>query len=56
MGPGFLEAMTEDCGAKFVTLWRKQNGKWRMARVINYDHPSSHWHFHAPGNSTARIG
>lgn len=28
--------------AKFVTLWRKDDGKWRMARVISYDHASSH--------------
>ncbi|HEV2843394.1 MAG TPA: nuclear transport factor 2 family protein [Thermoanaerobaculia bacterium] len=28
--------------AKFVMLWQNQDGKWKITRVISYDHVSSH--------------
>lgn len=36
----------EKCGAqsgvaKFVMLWQNQDGKWKIKRVISYDHVSS---------------
>ena len=29
----------EDCGTfKFVQIWNKKNGQWKLIRVISYDH------------------
>ena len=34
-----LEKGKEDCGTfKFVHVWRKKDGQWKLARVISYDH------------------
>jgi hypothetical protein len=28
-----------DCGTfKFIHIWKKENGKWKIARIISYDH------------------
>ncbi|MFL5502702.1 MAG: effector binding domain-containing protein [Gemmatimonadaceae bacterium] len=34
--PGKPDELTET--AKFMSLWKKQNGEWRLARVLSYDH------------------
>ncbi len=29
----------QDCGAfKFVHIWQKKNGEWKITRVVSYDH------------------
>lgn len=29
----------QDCGTfKFVQIWKKENGEWRISRVVSYDH------------------
>jgi len=34
-----LENGKQDCGAfKFVHIWKKINGEWKIARVISYGH------------------
>ncbi|PUA27447.1 MAG: hypothetical protein B0W54_12775 [Cellvibrio sp. 79] len=34
-----LEDGKQDCGQfKFMTIWRKEDGVWKMARVVSYDH------------------
>lgn len=34
-----LENGKDDCGTfKFVNVWQRQNGTWKLARVISYDH------------------
>jgi len=34
-----LENGKKDCGTfKFVHIWKKQDGKWKISRVISYDH------------------
>ena len=34
-----LENGKQDCGNfKFVQIWQKKNGEWKISRVISYDH------------------
>jgi ketosteroid isomerase-like protein len=34
-----VEGDREDCGTfPFVTVWRKEDAAWKVARVISYDH------------------
>ncbi len=34
-----LENGKQDCGTfKFVHVWQKKNGEWKIARVVSYDH------------------
>jgi hypothetical protein len=34
--PGKKDELTET--AKFTHLWKKENGVWKLARVLSYDH------------------
>jgi len=32
----------QDCGTfKFVHIWHQENGKWKISRVVSYDHEKS---------------
>jgi len=34
-----LENGKQDCGTfKFVHIWEKKNGEWKISRVVSYDH------------------
>jgi len=34
-----LEKGKQDCGTfKFVHVWQKKNGEWKISRVVSYDH------------------
>jgi Domain of unknown function (DUF4440) len=34
-----LENGKQDCGTfKFVHIWQKKNGEWKISRVVSYDH------------------
>ena len=34
-----LENAKQDCGTfKFVHIWQKKNGEWKITRVVSYDH------------------
>jgi len=34
-----LENGKQDCGTfKFVHIWQKKNGEWKIARVVSFDH------------------
>lgn len=34
-----LENGKQDCGTfKFVHIWQKKNGEWKITRVVSYDH------------------
>lgn len=34
-----MEKGKQDCGTfKFVHIWQKKNGEWKITRVVSYDH------------------
>lgn len=34
-----MENGKQDCGTfKFVHIWQKKNGEWKISRVVSYDH------------------
>ena len=34
-----IENGKQDCGTfKFVQIWQKKNGEWKISRVVSYDH------------------
>ena len=34
-----LENGKQDCGTfKFVQIWQKKNGEWKISRIVSYDH------------------
>lgn len=34
-----MENKKKDCGTfKFVHIWQKKNGEWKISRIVSYDH------------------